>query len=178
MISFLFFLFCIEPLPNLLLVEHFLTTSGLTMLDSNLFLLKWTLKILICLSLSFNKIYIWFSKCSWHRVPKIPGISKMIRVINVCFFMLMKWLLDLTEVQELVSCQEHHNHLIRGLKLSVPPPRPQRRKVGLEDESTANCQWFNQLCLCDEAPTKPPEVGVWRASRSVNIGEWCPGGGM
>lgn len=126
MISFLFFLFCIEPLPNLLLVEHFLTTSGLTMLDSNLFLLKRTLKILICLSLSFNKIYIWFSKCSWHRVPKIPGISKMIRVINVCFVMLMKWLLDLTEVQELVSCQEHHNHLIRGLKLSVPPPHDLR----------------------------------------------------
>ena len=39
-------------------------------------------------------------------------------------------------------------HVIRGLELSVSSPWHSGRAEGLEDESTANSQWFDQACLC------------------------------
>ena len=39
-------------------------------------------------------------------------------------------------------------HVIRGLELSVSSPWHSGRAEGLEDESTANSQWFNQAYLC------------------------------
>lgn len=52
----------------------------------------------------------------------------------------------------------------RELELSVLPPG---RGEELEIESW-HSQWFNQSCVCNEAPMKTKKDGLWRASRLVN----------
>lgn len=51
------------------------------------------------------------------------------------------------------------------------------RGEGLEVESVASGQWFNQLCLCNETSVKPRRTGLKEASRLVKHreiwGAWC-----
>lgn len=62
-------------------------------------------------------------------------------------------------------------HVIRGSRLSVPLcHQPLGRGEGLEMEVIANCQRFNQLCLCKETR----KDGSLRASRLVTT--WRSGG--
>lgn len=71
------------------------------------------------------------------------------------FVMLLGWLLDPTLGWQLVA--RRPSIVIRGLQLSVPPLTS---REGLEVESTASGQWFNQLWLCKDALQNPQKDRV------------------
>lgn len=86
----------------------------------------------------------------WHRPPKTLGIFQVMRAIKMSLVMWMSF-------GPLVA--RRTNFVIRGLRLLVRPPHhPTFGEIGVgEDESMVNGQWFNPLCLWNEASMKGPK---------------------
>ena len=101
-----------------------------------------------------------FGLCFWHWAPKTLGIS--CDKSNKCVFCYVN---EVTLGMPLGNkswglVARRTNRVFRGLEISVPSPDLWEGERGWRLSSIANDQWFNQLCLCNEASIKSWRTGL------------------
>lgn len=116
-------------------------------------------KVWQCDIVIYKKYIFSFCLQFWVRIPKVLGISYMIRAF--CYVK------EASEEEGWLPGEP--TMWPEGSVLLVPPPWSLREGEGLEVETNREGQWFN-LCLCNEASIQNQRMGF--GEHVLMLGEW------
>ena len=117
-----------------------------------------------CDMVIYNKTYVFDLQATLLKPLEFPEL----KLIKTLFVMLMRWILEPTW-GGLVARGTNQEW---KLELSAANPWFSGRGEGMEVESITYGQWFNQLCLHNEASTKTQKDEILRASSLWEHGNW------